>query len=123
MDGGRDEAAGFSHTVAALHLVALLDYGLGGSADVLGHGENHFSGKRKIFNRLSGCDFIFSGVNAADFESMEFHVQTGLFGLLFHGGGFGGHGFLHGEVDGMDCMSGTNVYALAAKLTLLVVDI
>ena len=36
---------------------------------------------------------------------------------------FFGRSFLDGEVHGMDCVGGTNIDTLAAKLTLLIVDI
>ena len=120
--GSRHKAAGLGHALAAGHLVALLDDGFGGGADMLCHGQHDLGGKREVLDSLACGDLVFGGMDAADFKSMQFHgVAVGRLDVF--GGGRRGLGLAHGEVHGVDGVSGAYGLALAAQLALLEVDV
>ena len=73
VDGSRHKASGLGHTLAARHLVTLLDDGLGRSADMLGHGQHDLCGEREVFDSLACGNLVFGGMYTAYFESMQFH--------------------------------------------------
>ena len=66
MDVGGDEPALFADELPLDNLVARLDETLGGSAEVLAHGDHERSGKRNRLNSLVSCEIlVVLGMDAA----------------------------------------------------------